>query len=232
MTMKTKCVEARAGHLPRRGRSRLLTALAVGGVGLIGLAGSAVAAPAAAERADSFIATFKKVKSGDKLTAADRKANEQIFAELDQFMDFETLTGKPIEPRASKFSPKQKSEFTSKFRDLVRRIAYPDSGQFFRDAKMKMGAPVEKGPVTVVPIDASVPKDDLKTKLELFWAKKGTTLKLVDVAFDGDSLIQDYQNQFARIIDKEGVAGLLKKMDDKKAELERSARGKDVRAAK
>ena len=38
----------------------------------------------------------------------------------------------------------------------------------------------------------------------------------MDVAFDGDSLIKDYQNQFARIIDKEGVAGLMKKMDEKK----------------
>ena len=146
-------------------------------------------------------------------------------------MDFETLTTRPIEPRADKFSPKQKAEFTAKFRELIRGIAYPDSGGFFRDAKMKVGAPVEKGDATVVPVDANVPKDDLRTKLEFHWAKKDGALKIVDVAFDGDSLIKDYQNQFARIIDKEGVAGLLKKVDEKKAELDRGS-AKEARAAK
>ena len=34
------------------------------------------AASPAVERTEAFIAAFKKVKSGDKLTAADKKANE------------------------------------------------------------------------------------------------------------------------------------------------------------
>jgi phospholipid transport system substrate-binding protein len=210
-------------------RRRLI--FAVAGVWLMGAAAPTWAAPAAVERTESLIATFKKVKSGDKLSAADKKANEAVFAEIDKFMDFEALTTRPIEPRAAKFSPKQKAEFASKFKELVRAIAYPDSGTFFRDAKMKIGAAAEKGDATVVPIDASVPKDDLKTKLEFHWSKVGGALKIADVAFDGDSLIKDYQNQFARIIDKEGVAGLLKKLDEKKAELDKGA-GKGARAAK
>jgi phospholipid transport system substrate-binding protein len=212
-------------------RRRLLLAVAAGSLILIGAATPTWAAPAAVERTEALIATFKKVKSGDKLTAADRKANEALFAELDKFMDFEAFTTTPIEPRAAKFSAKQKAEFATKFKDLIRAIAYPDSGTFFRDAKMKIGAPAEKAGATVVPVDASVPKDDLRTKLEFFWASKGGTLKIADVAFDGDSLIKDYQNQFARIIDKEGVAGLLKKLDEKKAELDKGG-GKEARAAK
>jgi phospholipid transport system substrate-binding protein len=198
------------------------------------LSGTASAAAPAVERTEAFIATFKKVKSSEKPTAAEKKANEAVFAELDKFMDFDTLTEKPIEPRAAKFSAKQKTEFTTKFRDLVRRIAYPDSGAFFREAKMKVGEPAEKDGATVVPIDAHLPKDDLRTKLELYWAKKGAggTLRLVDVAFDGDSLIKDYQNQFARLIDKEGVAGTLKKLDEKKAELDKGIRNKETAAAK
>jgi phospholipid transport system substrate-binding protein len=212
-------------------RRSLLLAAAATALWLVGAATPTWAAAPAAERTESLIATFKKVKSGEKLSPADKKANEQLFGEIDKFMDFEAFTSRPIEPRASKFSAKQKAEFTSKFRDLVRAIAYPDSGGFFRDARMKIGAPVEKGGASAVPIDASIPKQDLKTKLEFFWEQKDGTLKLVDVAFDGDSLIKDYQNQFARIIDKEGVAGLLKKLDEKKAELDRGE-AKGARAAK
>ena len=208
----------------------LLLALVVAGA-TAGFSAPAQAASPAVDRTEGFIAAFKKVKSSDKATAADRKANEAAFAELDRFMDFEAITEKPIQPRASKFSPKQKAEFTTKFRELIRAIAYPDSGRFFRDAKLKVGEATEKDGALVVPIDARVVKDDLRTKLELYWAKKDGGLRLIDVAFDGDSLIQDYQNQFARIIDKEGVAGLLKKLDEKKAELDRGG-SKGARAAK
>jgi phospholipid transport system substrate-binding protein len=195
------------------------------------LGGQAQAASSPAmERTESFIAAFKKVKSGDKLTPADKKANEAAFTSLDKFMDWDTLTTKPIEPRAAKFSAGQKKDFASKFKDVVRRMAYPDSGSFFRDAKLKFGEATEKGGATVVPIDAHVPKDDLRTKIELYWSKKDGTLKLVDVAFDGDSLIKDYQNQFARIVDKEGVSGLMKKVDEKRAELDKGVRAKDTAA--
>jgi ABC-type transporter MlaC component len=192
------------------------------------LGGPARAASSPAmERTESFIAAFKKVKSGAKLTAADKKANEAAFTALDKFMDWDTLTTRPIEPRAAKFSAGQRKEFATKFKDVVRRMAYPDSGDFFRDAKLKFGQVTEKGDATVVPIDAHVVKDDLRTKIELYWGKKGGTLQLVDVAFDGDSLIKDYQNQFARIIDKEGVSGLMKKVDEKRAELDKGVRAKD-----
>ncbi len=213
-------------------RALLLASLAAGFT--LGAAGTARAAAPAVDRTEAFIAAFKKVKSPDKPTAADRKANEPAFAELDRFMDFDAITSRAIEPRASKLSAKQKADFSSKFRELIRAIAYPNSGQFFRDAKLKIGDASEKNGATVVPIDARVVKDDLHTKMELYWSRpKGApdgALKLIDVAFDGDSLVADYQNQFARIVDKEGAAGLLKKLDEKKAELDRGR--KEARAAK
>ena len=210
-------------------RRTALTFLAVAiAAALAPLGGRALAAGSpAAERTESFIAAFKKVKSGDKLSAADKKANEAAFSALDKFMDWDTLTSKPIEPRAAKFSAAQKKEFATKFRDVVRRLAYPDSGNFFRDAKLKFGEASDKGEATVVPIDAHLAKEDLRTKIELYWGKKGGSLQLVDVAFDGDSLIKDYQNQFARIVDKEGVSGLMKKVDEKRAELDRGVRAKE-----
>ena len=38
--------------------------------------------------------------------------------------------------------------------------------------------------------------------------------------------MQDYQNQFARIVDKEGAAGVMKKLEEKKAEMARGDAGK------
>lgn len=193
-------------------RSSLLFVLA------LSVAGPAVAAPRspAAERTDAFIATFKKVKSG-ATSAADKAANEKVFAALDGFFDFDTLTAQPIAPRADKFSPAQKEEFSKRFRAIVRGSAYPDSGAFFSRAKLKVGEAKAAGDDQLVTIDASVPAEDLQTAIELRWRNVKGVLRVVDIGFDGDSLVKDYQSQFARIIDKDGVAGLLNKLAEREA---------------
>src|SRR5690606_20225669 len=129
---------------------------------------------------------------------------------LDGFFDYDRLTSVPIQPIESKFTPAQKTEFTRKFRELIRGLSFGDSGSFFRRAKITWGAPREENGEVVVPFDAYDPEQDAETSIEFRWAGAGGDMKLVDASFDGSSLIKDYQNQFARIVDKEGVAGLLR----------------------
>ncbi|MHB8879401.1 MAG: ABC transporter substrate-binding protein [Myxococcaceae bacterium] len=181
----------------------------------------------AQKRTEAFIAGLLKVKPDDgKLSKADKDFNQKVFTELDGFFDFEQLTTKPITPRADKFSAAEKAEFTKKFRELIRLIAYPDSGAFFRKAKYTVGAAKVQGEVTVVPIDAKVVKDDLETKVDLHWKAGPDGLRIVDVSFDGDSLVKDYQNQFVRIVDKDGAKGLIEKIDKRRAELDAPPKAK------
>lgn len=187
-------------------------------------AGAAPAAPAVA-RTEALIAAFQGVKPDDgKLSAADRAANEKAFATLDGFLDFDSLTTEPIRPHGARFTPAQKKEFAAKFRELIRLVAYPDSGEFFREAKRKLGAAREADGVQLVDVNLSLPAEDLEIDVTFHWKPVGGALRLVDVSFDGDSLVRDYQNQFGRIVEKDGAAGLLKKADEKLAELRRPAK--------
>jgi len=72
-----------------------------------GAASVAWAADPAVKRTEAFIEAFKKVKSGDNLSAAEKKANQRAFAALDGFFDFGTLTSRPLQPVAAKFSANQ-----------------------------------------------------------------------------------------------------------------------------
>ena len=183
--------------------------------------------PASQKRTEAFVAGLLKVKPDDgKLSKADKDANLKAYLELDGYFDFDHLTTAPIAPRADKFSPAEKADFAKKFRELIRLIAYPDSGAFFKKAKYTVGAPKEQGEVSIVPIDAKVVKDDLETKVDIHWKKVGDSLRIVDVAFDGDSLVKDYQNQFVRIIDKDGAKGLIEKIDKRRAELDAPPKAK------
>ncbi|MGQ0503904.1 MAG: ABC transporter substrate-binding protein [Myxococcaceae bacterium] len=186
---------------------------------LLPTAAFAQSAPAQ-KRTEAFIAALLKVKPDDgKLTKADKDANQKVFSELDGYFDWDSLVNTPITPRVDKFSAAEKTEFQKKFKELVRLVAYPDSGSFFKKAKYTVGSPKEDKDVTTVPIDAKVVKDDLETKVDLHWVKGADGLKIRDVSFDGDSLVKDYQNQFVRVIDKEGVKGLIAKIDKRRAEL-------------
>ncbi|MBK7865179.1 MAG: ABC transporter substrate-binding protein [Archangiaceae bacterium] len=179
----------------------------------------------AKKRTQAFVDNLMKVKSADdgkELSKADKDANAKVFAELDGFFDWAYLTSEPVATRADKFSKPEREEFDKKFKEVIRLVAYPDSGAFFRKAKWSITtAKDEGGDKATVRIEAS--RDDLETKVDMKWKLIDGSLLIYDVAFDGDSLVQDYKNQMSRIIDKGGVKDLLAKIDKRKAELEKPA---------
>jgi ABC-type transporter MlaC component len=186
---------------------------------ILALPSLALAAPdPALVRTEQMIAAFKKVKPG-----VPAQANAAAFTELDSLIDYDTITSRTVEPRAAKFTAAQKAEFQKKFRELIRLIAYPDSGDFFRKAKLTFRSVKNEGPQTQVPFLAKLPEEDLETEVTLHWSKGAEgSLRIVDVSFDGDSLVRDYQNQISKIVDRDGVGGLFKKLDERRAELDRN----------
>jgi ABC-type transporter MlaC component len=183
---------------------------------------AAAAAPSPVARTEALLAAFQEVKAKPGETAAaTRAAHETAFAALDEFFDFDTLTAEPIRPHVSKFTAAQRKEFTGKFRELIRLVAYPDTGEFLRKAQRKVGAAREVNGTQVVDVELRLPEEDLETRVSFHWKEVRGALRIVDVSFDGDSLIRDYANQFGRILEKEGAAGLLRKADEKLAELDR-----------
>lgn len=175
---------------------------------------------------DRLIDAFKRVKEDDgKLGAADKAQNAKAYAELDELLAREHFTALAIAPREDKFSADELKAFKAEFWDVVQRVAYPGSGAFFREGEVKIGAPTNKGDVWTIELNAYVPSEDLETVVGLQW-RGGDSMRIVDVLFDGDSLVRDYQNQFARIVDKDGAKGLLKLLADKRAELSKTAEAK------
>lgn len=172
----------------------------------------AFAKESAIDRTKNFISTFKKVKvadEGKQLTSDDKKSNQGVYKELDGYFDYERLTSDPLVPHKGKISTDQNNKIQSIFTELIRRASYPRAGVFFRDAayELKPGKSA-----TEVEMPATIVKEDFKVKTTYHWQEKAGSLRLVDVSFDGASLVKDYQNQFGRIIAKDGVDGLIKKM--------------------
>jgi ABC-type transporter MlaC component len=202
--------------------------LALTVISLASYAFAADKADDAKKRTDAFVQALLKVKQaedGKQLSPADKAANEKIYTDLDGFFDWPTLTGEPISPRADKFSKDERTHFEKGFKDVIRLIAYPDSGAFFRKAKWSIASGKDDGTDKATATIAAS-KDDLDTKIELHYKIADGALRIIDASFDGDSMLQDYKNQMVRIIDKGGVKDLLGRLDKRKADLEAGVKEK------
>lgn len=168
------------------------------------------------QRTKAFIETLKTVQSpakGAALSAAIQRSNSAIFGKLDGFLDFDAMATSAMAPHRAKLTAEQMTRFTATFKRLIRLISYPDSGAFLRKTTLVYGAAKGKA----VTVQASLEAEDIDTEITFHWSKRGAAMKVVDVSFDDDSLIEDYQNQFGRLIKKKGVDGLLKLLDDRLA---------------
>ena len=82
----------------------------------------------ARKRTQTFIDNLMKVKEpveGKELAKADKDANAKMFAELDGFFDWAYLTSEPIASKADKFSKDERAQFDTKFKEVIRLVAYP-----------------------------------------------------------------------------------------------------------
>lgn len=170
---------------------------------------SAFAISGPAEQTQNMIKALKQVKKND----------EASYKKVDNYIDYHTITYASIAPHRSKFSDQQAKEFSRLFESLIRLVAYPQSSSFYEEAKSEFHEPMIKNNIAIVNSDAVIEKEDFEMEIGYQWKKNGNQWQLSDLIIDEDSLVKDYQNQFGRIIAKEGVDGLIKKVKDKIAEV-------------
>jgi ABC-type transporter MlaC component len=184
--------------------------------------GKAAGAGPARTRTEALIESFKKVPPASATpTGTQRAARGPQYEALDGFLDLDHMVDAAIAPSASRLDAAQLARFKRRFRELIRLVAYPNSGDFFRKAELSLQPEREaEAGVTAVAVKVRLAEEDLDTEVEFHWrAGAGGELRVVDVVFEGDSMVRDYQNQIARVIAKSGPGGLLEVLDERYAEL-------------
>ncbi len=149
--------------------------------------------------------------------------NEKSYQKIDAFINYEQITSATIKPHRKYFNNQQAKKFKKLLRALIRKVSYPDSGAFYKESKYTYQKPKVTASKAVVIMDVLLIEEDLDLELGYYWNKddKGEW-KLVDLSFDEDSLVKDYQNQFGRILSKGSADDLIKKLEDKLSELNKN----------
>ncbi len=174
----------------------------------------------------NLIDMFKKVivsEKGKTLSAAQIKTNEQTYQKLDEYFDYSAITQAAIAGFEKKFSKKELEEYHSLFSSLIRMVAYPNTKTFFDKSSYKLSQEIKmKDSHRITTLIAHSTQENIDTEIGFVWSMNHSSQRIIDVTFDGDSLVQSYKNQFARIIAKEQGAGFLNKLRLKYQELNKS----------
>jgi phospholipid transport system substrate-binding protein len=127
-----------------------------------------------------------------------------------QRFDFALISRLVLAQNWSKFSDKQKADFTDAFKKHL-SATYRDTLNDFRDEQIVIAnARAEKnGDVTVMTLVKDTTSD---TKVDYRLRKSDGDWRGIDVIIEGVSLVQNFRSQAQEIVSAEGPDGLIQKL--------------------
>jgi phospholipid transport system substrate-binding protein len=180
---------------------------------------TSLAAPAnAAESAQDFIQSRQTQVTQLVRQAPGAQRDKQVTALLDGMIDYETLAQRSLASHWGDLSEAQHKEFTDILRTLVRRN-YERNIKNILDYRVEyLGEePGSEGVVVHSRASSSSDKREEPVSIDYQLMKTSNGWRVVDVVTEGSSLVNNYRNQFHRVIQKDGYEALVRKMKDKLA---------------
>lgn len=177
--------------------------------------GSAGAAPAPGG-ADALVRqvsaeVIDAVRTDRAIREGDAKAILALVEDnLMPYIDFEAVTRSAVGPRWRDASPEQRSRLQAEFKTLLLRV-YAGALSRVRDHSVAIlkSVPAAGGAQQVVHTEVRGSGEPIKLDYRL--GQSGTTpdWKIIDVGIGGLWLVQSYRSQFAPLLAKGGLDGLL-----------------------
>ncbi len=136
---------------------------------------------------------------------------------IEQRFDFRTMSQFALSIEWRNATPAQRDDFVQRFTRMVessylgRLEQYSDQKVDIRDERLRGGKAVVK--TVIVTKNVDIPIDYKMHRTADDW-------RIYDVQIEGVSLVRNYRDSYRTIAKNEGISGLLKRMDEKLAELE------------
>jgi len=143
--------------------------------------------------------------------------DKQVAAVLDGMIGYEELAKRSLAAHWGDLSEAQHKEFTDLLRRLVQRSYEKNLKNILEYRVEYLGE--EPGPegVVVHTRASSAQKPEEEPITIDYRLLPGDAWKVVDIVTEGSSLLNNYKNQFHRVIQKDGYEALVKRMKDRLA---------------
>lgn len=152
-----------------------------------------------------------------------QKAMSLIETKVAPHFDFERMTGLAVGRKWREASTEQRKALTEEFRLLLVRT-YANSLTAYRDQTVAFKPPAKPADGNEVTVRSQINKPGARPiPLDYSLSKGDAGWKVYDVTIANVSLVTNYRSSFANEIEKGGIDGLLKAMQEKNRKLDSSA---------
>ena len=198
------------------GRIRMLSSL-----GALALAVAVVSPARAGETARDFIQSRQTQVSALVRQAPGAQRDKQVASVLDAMIDYEQLAKRTLPSHWADLSEAQRKEFTGILTTLVRRN-YERNIKNILDYRVEyLGEEPGSEGVVVHSRASSANQREEPVAIDYQLLNAAGGWRVVDVVTEGSSLVNNYKNQFHRVIQKDGFDALVRRMKDKLAKGEK-----------
>lgn len=151
------------------------------------------------------------------LSAQERAANVRAQKVVEETLALQELSKHVLGPQWEKLNASEQKNFTQLLLDLLQKVAYPKSAEFFTDLRIEYTNEKVNGGEAVVETVVSHPKEG-QVSIEYALRQGSGRWLIKDVLLDGVSLVTNVRSQMQQVITKETYQGLVKRMREKLAE--------------
>jgi phospholipid transport system substrate-binding protein len=183
------------------------------------LAALSFAAPShAGGSAEEFIQTRQAQVTTLLRQAQNGQRDKQVAGVLDGMIAYEELAKRSLAAHWADLSDAQHKEFTDILKHLVQRSYEKNIKNILEYRVEYLGEePGSEGVVVHTRANSDQKPQDEPITIDYQLMPSGSSFKVVDIVTEGSSMVNNYKNQFHRIIQKDGYETLIKRMKDKLA---------------
>ena len=146
--------------------------------------------------------------AGQEPTAAQKDKAEDL---LTKFIDFEGMAKAALGSQWEKMTPKKRSDLIKAFSKRLKQ-ASASQLDFYRSTEIKYETETGNGGEVTVPTSMVVKGEPTHVNYVMRQDKDGVW-KIEDIVIDDLSTIETYRGQFQKVIAKEGVDGLIARLN-------------------
>ncbi len=191
---------------------RILGVLVAGLV--FSFANPAVADPSAQDAVRTSVEAILDALKNDQLDKTAKR--EQMRIAIKDRFDFRAMSQRTLATNWKKATDQEQEKFVELFTQLIEN-SYVDKIESYTNERVEFPGTKVSGKKAMVDTLIITASADIPVNYKLY--QKGSEWMVYDVIIEGVSLISNYRSSYQEIVKKEGIPGLLVKMQDKLNEL-------------
>ncbi len=168
---------------------------------------------------DTVQGVVKEVKTSlsENENMSPAELDKKLLGIIKPAFDFNEMSRRCLGANWRKASTEEQKEFTELFSELLAKNYLKQIRDNAKDSEFTVTSSSEEGIRSLVQTQVKTPKENIKIDYRLY-QKKDAGWKVYDVVIENIGLVSNYRSEFAGIVNREGMSGLITQLKKKLGE--------------